>query len=64
MTRMEYLRRVQGLSQTELGKRVLYSRSVLSKLEQKQLDPVHPRLKRALEDYFRTSLECLLDDME
>jgi transcriptional regulator with XRE-family HTH domain len=66
MTYLEYLRRQQGLTLIELGKRVLYSDARLSILENHRppLDQVHPRLKRALEIYFNESFDRLMSDAD
>ncbi len=53
MTRLEYLRRVRGLSQEQLGRALIYSRSVVSRLEKERPSPqsLHPRLRHALEQW-------------
>jgi len=62
MTRLEFLRRKQGLSQTELGERILYSRNIVSGLECGRIasEAINSRLKAALESYFGESLDVLL----
>jgi hypothetical protein len=66
MTRLELLRRSEGLTQAALGDKILYSPMVISQLERLQLTPetVGKRLRRALEDYFSESLESLLQPIE
>lgn len=63
---LELNRRTKGLSQAELAERILYSRSVISRLESGTLSPqdVHPRLRKALESYFNKPLEELLRPVE
>jgi hypothetical protein len=63
---LELQRRIRGLSQDQLGKHVLYSRTVISRLETEMVNPgdVHPRLRAALERFFGESLEKLLSSVE
>jgi len=62
MINLEFQRRARELSQTALGGKILYSGSVISRLESGEwtLERVHPRLRRALEEFFNTSIETLL----
>jgi len=66
MKMLEFARRTKGLSQADLAKKVLYSRSVISRLESCPVNPteVHPRLRKALEAYFGRPLEDLLTEVE
>ena len=66
MIHLEFLRRAQGLSQTELGERILYSRSLISRLEKEKLSlaEMHPRAKDALERYFSQPIEYLLSTVD
>lgn len=63
-TRLEYLRRKKGLTQAELGKRVLYSRWVIAKLEQQApaSATVNIRLRTALERFFEESFNDLMGE--
>jgi hypothetical protein len=62
MTQLELSRRALELSQDALGRKILYSKAIVSRLESGVLpiESVHPRLRRALEVFFQTSLEELL----
>jgi len=66
MTRLEFLRRQTGLSQTELGSRIHYGRNSISVLERKRPSPeqVCIRLKAALEQFFGEPLEKLLSPVD
>jgi ribosome-binding protein aMBF1 (putative translation factor) len=63
---LELQRRIRGLSQDQLGQHILYSRTVISRLETETLHPgdVHPRLRAALETFFGDPLERLLSSVE
>jgi ribosome-binding protein aMBF1 (putative translation factor) len=62
MTNLEMERRQREMSQQELGRELLYSHSVVSRLERGTLtvNDVKPRLRAALERYFNSPLERLL----
>ncbi|MEW6114078.1 MAG: XRE family transcriptional regulator [Thermodesulfobacteriota bacterium] len=62
MTRLEFLRRQRGLTQTELGTAILYSRSIISILEHRRPNPemVNVRIRAALERYFGESFHELM----
>lgn len=66
MTRLEFYRRAKGLSQEGLGNKILYSRSVISRLESENpaSEDVHPRLRAALERFFGEKLETLLSHID
>jgi len=62
MTNLELLRRTAGFSQETLANRLLYSTSIISRLETGALplEQVHPRLRKTLEEHFNHPLEYLL----
>ncbi len=62
MTQLELSRRVLKLSQGALGRKLLYSKAVVSRLESGALPvkSVHPRLRHSLETFFNVPLEQLL----
>ena len=66
MTRLELLRRSEGLAQAVLGDKILYKPVIISQLQQLQLTPgtVGKQLRCALEGYFSESLESLLQPFE
>lgn len=66
MTNLEFQRRARELSQESLAKMILYSRSVISRLETQTLlsEDIHPRLRAALERFFGLPLEELLSSIE
>lgn len=63
LTRLEFLRRARGMTQADLGRAILYSRSMISVLEHTRPAPdtVSPRLKAALEVFFGESFEALME---
>ena len=65
MTRLEFLRRKQGLSQEGLGGVILYSRHTVQLVESGKLAAanVNRRLRKALEDHFGESLESLTQEV-
>jgi ribosome-binding protein aMBF1 (putative translation factor) len=66
MTHLEFQRRVQELSQGELARKLLYSKSVISFLETGRLvvQNVRPRLRDSLERFFNQPLERLLSPVD
>jgi hypothetical protein len=62
MTRLEHRRREDGLSQGDLGDKILYGAATISFLETGRLpiERVTPRLRFMLEQYFSEPLEQLL----
>ncbi len=66
MRQLEIQRRLRGLTQADLGERILYDGSNISRLESGALsiDRVSPRLRRDLEAFFKRPLEELLADVD
>ena len=66
MIRLELERRKRGLTQKQLGRKVLYSRHAISKLERERPEPqqVGIRLKAAIEGFFGLSLSELFSEVE
>lgn len=64
MSRLEYLRRKQVLSQQQLAAAILYSRYAISFLEHQRpaSESVGVRLKDAVERYFHEPFEELMKD--
>lgn len=66
MTRLEYRRRLEGLTQEALGAKILYGRNTISRLERDRpsRDDVHIRVRTALETYFGESFEALMQPVQ
>ena len=66
MTRLEFRRRAQGLSQEELGTKILYNRNLISRLERERptSEFVNKRVRAALESYFGESFERLMQTVK
>jgi len=63
MTRLEYRRRAQGLTQEDLGTKILYNRNLISRLERERpaSELVNKRVRAALESYFGESFARLME---
>lgn len=66
MVRLEFERRKMGLSQKDLGERILYTGERIGWLERPNRTPkdVNKRFKKIVEDYFGIPLEQLLKPVE
>jgi len=66
MTRLEYRRRAQGLTQEDLGTKILYNRNTISRLERDRpaSELVNKRVRAALESYFGEPFKRLMQTVK